>query len=352
MDCRVKPGNDACEPFMTDPVLVEVTRGERVESEHRGAIAVIDADGSVVMSVGDIDTPRYPRSAVKAMQSLVLVESGAADAFGFGDAELALACASHGGEPDHVATAAHMLKQAGLDATCLECGAHWPMNDDARMALARSGGEPTALHNNCSGKHAGFLCAATTLGEQTRGYVAADHPIQMEIKAILEDVTRHRLTDKDYAIDGCAIPTYAIPLRALAVGFARFGSGQGLVPGRVKAARRLLEACAAKPWYVAGTGRFDTEVMEHFGRRVFVKTGAEGVYCGAIPELGLGIALKCDDGATRASEVAMANVLAQLLTNDADRAALARWTTKPIRSVKGVEVGGVRPVPTAYTAPG
>lgn len=327
---------------MTDPVLVEVTRGERVESEHRGAIAVIDADGGVITAIGDIDAPRYPRSAVKALQSLVLIESGAADAFGFGDAEIALACASHGGEPGHVETAAHMLKQAGLDATCLECGAHWPTNEAARIALARSGSEPSALHNNCSGKHAGFLCAATTLGETTQGYVAADHPIQMEIKAILEDVTHHRLTAKDRAIDGCAIPTYAIPLRALAAGFARFGSGQGLAPGRVKAARRLLEACAAKPWHVAGTDRFCTEVMEQFGRRVFVKTGAEGVFCGAIPELGLGIALKCDDGATRASEVAMANVLAQLLKNDADRTALSRWTTKPVRSVKGLDVGLVR----------
>lgn len=337
---------------MTDPVLVEVTRGERVESEHRGAIAVIDADGSVVMSAGDIDRPRYPRSAVKAMQSLLLVESGAADEFGFGDAELALACASHGGEPDHVATAAHMLKQAGLDATCLECGAHWPNNEAARFALVRAGETPSALHNNCSGKHAGFLCAATTLGEDTSGYVAANHSIQMEIKAVLEDVTRHRLTDKDYAIDGCAIPTYAIPLRALAAGFARFGSGQGLVPGRVKAARRLLEACARKPWYVAGTGRFDTEMMEHFGRRVFVKTGAEGVYCGAIPELGLGVALKCDDGATRASEVAIANVLAQLLKDEADQTALQRWTTKTLKSVKGETVGAVRAAAAAYTPPG
>lgn len=337
---------------MTDPVLVEVTRGERVESEHRGAFAVMDADGSVVMSVGDIDRPHYPRSAVKAMQSLVLVESGAAEEFGFGDKELALACASHGGEPDHVFTAAHMLKQAGLNETCLECGTHWPNNEFARYALIRSGGKATALHNNCSGKHAGFLCAATTLGEETSGYVAADHPIQTEIRAILEDVTRHRLTDKDYAIDGCAIPTYAIPLRALAAGFARFGSGQGLVPGRVKAARRLLEACAAKAWYVAGTGRFCTEVMEAFGKRVFVKTGAEGVFCGAIPELGLGIALKCDDGATRASEVAMANVLAQCLTNDTDRTTLQRWTTKSVKSVKGLDVGAVRPVASAYTPPG
>jgi L-asparaginase II len=327
---------------MTDPVLVEVTRGTRVESEHRGAVAVADADGTLLMSIGDIDTPRFPRSAVKAMQALVLIESGAADKYGFGDTEIALACASHGGEPEHVATAARMLAKAGLDATCLECGAHWPLNETARMALARSGGAPSALHNNCSGKHAGFLCAAVTQGDETRGYVGIDHPIQQEIKATLSDITRHRLAAKDAATDGCAIPTYAIPLRALALGFARFGCGQGLAPGRMKSASRVLAACAAKPWFTAGTDRFDTEVMEHFGKRIYVKTGAEGVYCGAIPELGLGIALKCDDGATRASEVAMANVLAQILKSDADARALKRWTTKPVLSVKGERVGVVR----------
>lgn len=330
---------------MTDPVLVEVTRGNRVESEHRGAVAVADADGTLLLSLGDIDTPRYPRSAVKAMQALVLIESGAANAHGFADTEIALATASHNGEPEHVATASRMLAKAGLDATCLECGAHWPLDEAARMVLARNGETPSQLHNNCSGKHAGFLCTAVTQGEETRGYVGIDHPIQQEIKAILTDITRHRLTAKDAATDGCAIPTYAIPLRALATGFARFGCGQGLAPGRMRSASRVLAACAAKPWFTAGTGRFDTEMMEHFGRRVYVKTGAEGMFCGCIPELGLGIALKCDDGATRASEVAMANVLAQLLKNDAE--ALSRWMTKPVLSAKGATVGGVR-----YTPPG
>lgn len=325
---------------MTDPVLVEVTRGNRVESEHRGAIAVADADGALMMSLGDIDRPHFPRSAVKAMQALVLIESGAADKYGFGDTEIALSTASHNGEPDHVATASRMLTKAGLDLTCLECGAHWPLGDAARMALIRDGETPSQLHNNCSGKHAGFLCTAVTQGEETRGYVGIDHPIQQEIRAVIEDITRHRLTAKDAGTDGCAIPTFAIPLRALATGFARFGCGQGLAPGRLRSAKRVLAACAAKPWFTAGTGRFDTEVMEQFGRRVYVKTGAEGVFCGCVPELGIGIALKCDDGATRASEVAMANVLAHVLKNDAE--ALSRWTTKPVLTVKGERVGDVR----------
>lgn len=337
---------------MSDPVLVEVTRGDRVESIHHGAFAVADADGTVVMSVGDIDLPRFPRSAIKAMQALVMVESGAADEFGFADTEIALACSSHNGEPEHAATARRMLENAGLSESDLECGVHWPLGEDARLALAATGAKPTALHNNCSGKHAGFLCACVTRGDKTKGYVAVDHPIQQEIKAVLVDITRHRLGANDYALDGCAIPTWAIPLRALASGFARFGCGQGLSPGRLRSASRILSACAAKPWYVGGDDRLDTRIMGRFGKRVYVKSGAEGVFCGAIPELGLGIALKCEDGATRAAEVAMANVLAQLLKDDADQAKLSPFTTRAVRTLNGDEVGVVRAAASAYTPPG
>src|ERR1700760_2217930 len=142
---------------MRNPVLVEVTRGDRVESRHRGMVVVVDADGAIVFARGDVAQPVYPRSAVKAIQALPLIESGAADRFGFGDEELALACASHGGEPGHVATAARMLTAAGLDVGALECGAHWPMHEDSKLALAGAGEQPSALHNNCSGKHAGFV---------------------------------------------------------------------------------------------------------------------------------------------------------------------------------------------------
>src|SRR5579862_6074320 len=148
---------------MNNPILVEVLRGSLVESRHRGAVAVADADGGTLLALGDVTTPIFPRSAVKALQALPLVETGAADAFGFGDEELALACASHSGEPGHVTGVTRMLAKAGLDATALRCGAHWPMAQPATAALARSG-EPTALHNNCSGKHAGFICDACAIG--------------------------------------------------------------------------------------------------------------------------------------------------------------------------------------------
>src|SRR5262249_55911219 len=173
---------------MGNPVLVEVTRGPLVESSHQGSVAVVDADGRSVLALGDVARPVFPRSAVKALQALVLVEAGAAERYGLSQEELALACASHGGEPGHVTTATRMLARAGLDAGALECGAHWPIHQASAQALARSGGAPSALHNNCSGKHAGFLCAACAMGVDHHAYVRPEHPVQREVKAIMESL--------------------------------------------------------------------------------------------------------------------------------------------------------------------
>jgi len=327
---------------MNNPILVEVLRGSLVESRHRGAVAVADADGATVLAIGDVTTPIFPRSAVKALQALPLVETGAADAFGFGDEELALACASHSGEAEHVAGVTRMLAKAGLDAAALRCGAHWPMAQSAVAAVARTG-EPSALHNNCSGKHAGFLCVACAQGIDHADYWQPQHPVQREVRAVLENLTGATLSDDRCAIDGCSVPTWAIPLQNLARAFAKFGTGQGLAPERARAAARLRAACAQKPWYVAGTGRFCTEIMRLFGARVFVKTGAEGVYCGALPEVGLGIAFKCDDGAGRAAQAVMAALIARFLPlGDAERAALSCFVQPTLRNWNGFEVGSLR----------
>ena len=328
---------------MNNPILVEVLRGTLVESRHRGAVAVADADGAAVLAIGDVTTPIFPRSAVKALQALPLVETGAADAYGFGDEELALACASHSGEAEHVAGVTRMLAKAGLDAAALRCGAHWPMAQSAVAMVARTTGEPSALHNNCSGKHAGFLCVACAKGIDHADYWRPQHPVQREVRAVLENLTGATLSDDRCAIDGCSVPTWAIPLQNLAHAFAKFGTGRGLAPERARAAARLRAACTQKPWHVAGTGRFCTEIMQLFGARVFVKTGAEGVYCGALPELGLGIALKCDDGAGRAAQAVMAAIIARFLPlSDAERAALAPFVRPTLRNWNGFEVGSLR----------
>jgi L-asparaginase II len=328
---------------LANPVVVEVLRGARVESRHRGGGAIVDADGAVALAFGEIDEPVFPRSAVKALQSLPLVESGAADAMRLSEAEIALACASHSGATAHVETAAAMLAKAGLDVASLACGAHWPLGEEASRALSRAGQTPSPLHNNCSGKHAGFLCLACASGWESRGYEQAAHPVQRAAKAAIEEVTGTALGEDVCATDGCSIPTYAVPLRALALGFARLATGAGLGPRRAAAARRIFAAVAANPAMVAGEGRFDTEVMRLFGPRVFVKTGAEGVYCAALPELGLGFAVKADDGATRAAQAMIAALIGRFLPLDHDaRLRLAPFAAPILRNWNGIEVGALR----------
>jgi L-asparaginase II len=333
-----------------NPLLVEALRGGTVESFHRGAVAVVDADGAVHTALGDIDRPIFPRSAVKVLQALPLVESGAAERYGLSDEELALACASHGGEARHTAVAASMLAKAGVDVGALECGTHWPYHDAAIKALVAAGQQPSALNNNCSGKHSGFVCLGCLMaGEQDRraflsGYVKPDHPVMREVTAALQAATGVDLANAPVGTDGCSIPTYAVPLRQLALAFARVATGVGLSPGHAAAAARLRRAVATAPYMVAGTGRFDSRVMARLGERVFCKVGAEGVYCAALPTLGLGVAVKMDDGNTaRACEVVMAALIERLLPLADDEAVFMRgFSDAPIVNWNGIEVGRLR----------
>ena len=331
---------------MSNPVLVEVTRGDRVESRHRGAVVVSDAAGHRVFSLGEADMPVFPRSAIQAMQALVLVESGAADAFGFGPREIAVAQASHGGEPPHVETVTTMLACCGLDETALECGAHAPTNGAARNALREAGQPFTQLHNNCSGKHCGFLAAARHLGIATAGYVERRHPVQEMVRDVMESITGAPHGAENCGTDGCSIPTYAVPLASMARGFARFATGTGMGPERAAAARRLFAAATKNAFYVAGTGRICTEVMEALGGAVLIKTGAEGVFCGGVPERGLGIALKCEDGSTAGAQAMIAMVLGRLFPDHAEM--LRKWTNAPVRTRRGISIGEVRAVAAAF----
>jgi L-asparaginase II len=330
-----------------NPVLVEAWRGGAVESAHRGALAVLDADGGAVLALGDIERPIFPRSAVKALQALPLVADGAADALALSDEELALACASHNGEPAHVATAAAMLAKAGVDAQVLECGAHWPYREAFQREMAARGDVPGALHNNCSGKHAGFICLACHMAgarpllDFAKGYVRAGHPVMREVSAALQAATGWDLSRSPAGIDGCSIPTHAVPLRHLALGFARVATGTGLSDGHARAARRLRRAVAAAPFMVGGTDRFDTRVMQRLGERVFCKVGAEGVYCAALPGRGLGAAIKIDDGNNaRAAEVAMAALIEAFFTlDDAEAGFMRGFSELRLRNWNGIEVG-------------
>ncbi len=327
-----------------NPVVAEVMRANRVESAHRGAGAVVDGSGRVVKAFGDIERPVYPRSAVKALQALPLIESGAADRLNLTEAEIALACASHSGEEAHVATARSMLARAGRDAGALECGAQWPIGETAARALARSGRTPSALHNNCSGKHAGFICLACALSVDPNGYVAPGHPVQRLVTAALAEVTGARLSEETRGVDGCSIPTYAMPLRALAHGFARFATGQGLSPARSRAAARIRAAVAARPFLVGGAGRFDTEIMTMLGARVFTKSGAEGVFCAGLPDAGLGLAVKADDGAARAAQTMIAALIDRHGGFDDElKARLSHFISPRLLNWNGLAVGVLRP---------
>lgn len=326
-----------------NPVMVEVTRGAMVESRHRAALAVVDVQGRVILSAGDVERPVYPRSAIKPLQALGLVESGAAEAFNCSDAEVALACASHNGEAEQVTTVQRWLERIGCSEADLECGVQTPSYAPAWEALVLEGQKPTALHNNCSGKHAGFLTLARHLKVPIKGYIRWEHPVQQSLLGILEMMCGLDLRGAPRGIDGCGIPQIGIPLGNLALAMARFADPSDQPERRQQACARVARAMRAHPYMVAGSGRLCSRLISATRGRALAKTGAEGVYCVALPEVGLGIALKVDDGAGRAAELLVARVLQHLEVLDAEAAeALAADLQPVLRNRAGVAVGELR----------
>jgi L-asparaginase II len=326
---------------MQNPILVEVTRGPLVESVHRGAVAIARADGSLLFSLGDLDAPIYPRSSLKPIQALPLLESGAADAFELSSEEIALACASHSGEPMHTSRVAAWLKKIGCDDSNLACGPHFVRYEPVWTDMVRRGERPTRIHNNCSGKHTGFLTVARHWRIATEGYEHHDHPVQRAVAKALGELTDSG-GEFPWGIDGCAAPNFALPISAFAHGLAKFATPESLPESRAKAARRIFQAMVSHPELVAGTGRSDTILMRACGGRAATKAGAEAYYAGIVPEAGLGIALKIDDGAGRAAETAFAAVLEKLglLASDQEARNLVR---APVLNTRGQMVGERKP---------
>jgi L-asparaginase II len=293
-------------------LIVEVTRGNMVESHHRGHCVVADRTGKQVRTWGDAERVIYPRSAIKPLQAMALIESGAADAFQLKPTELALATASHSSTKKHVDIISDWLKRIGLSDLDIECAGHNPINREADVVLVRAKIAPRSIHNNCSGKHAGFLTTALHMGENTKGYSKPDHPVQQRLLEILSVMSDLNLTTAPRGIDGCGIPVIGMPLAALATALAKMADPKDLNTGRAEATKRIISAMTSYPNLIAGPRRFDTLTMGLGNGGFVVKTGAEGVYAGIIPKLGLGVALKIDDGAKRAAEAAMSAVLNQL----------------------------------------
>lgn len=326
--------------MLTAVPLVNVFRGEFLESIHTGHAVVARATGEIVESWGDPSLTVLPRSSAKMLQALPLAESEAGR--DLSAQQLALACASHSGATEHVSRVAGWLEELGMSEGDLLCGPQASRDKGLRLDMIRKGQPLTRIHNNCSGKHAGFLCLAHHLGAGP-DYVSPDHPVQIAVRAAFEDMCGE--DSPGFGIDGCSAPNFATSLAGLARAMARFaaaGQGRDL---RDAAAVRLREAMIAQPGLVAGHGRACTELMVAAKGRAAVKTGAEGVFVAILPDLGLGLALKIADGADRASEIAVAALLTRLGILEAEDPIVANYLDRPIRNWDGIVTGVSRPVP-------
>lgn len=329
---------------MSNPVLVNTLRGEVIENRHRGAIAICDPKGRLVHSWGEVDALVYPRSAIKPLQALPLVESGAADYFQLSGTELALACSSHSAEPDHTDTIRNWLARIELDEDALECGAHSPYDIKTAESLLISHIAPGRIHNNCSGKHTGMLTISRFLDEETHGYIEREHPAQQRWFDVLGEMADIDMRGLPWSRDGCGIPVIAMPLKATATAFARIAVPDDLPLTRASAVDRITTAIASHPFMVAGTGKLCTQIMGLTGRRVIVKGGADGVYTAMLKDQGLGVALKIDDGTGLAAEVAVLAVLNHLKALHRDEVdQLAERCRVPILNTRGVLTGYLEP---------
>ncbi|HYH82184.1 MAG TPA: asparaginase [Longimicrobium sp.] len=316
---------------------VELTRGAVVESRHRVHVAVVDAEGRLRAFAGDPDLVTYLRSAAKPLQALPLVDDGAFDRYGMTLEELALCCGSHSGSAAHTAVAEAILAKAAMTSDGLECGPHAPFDDDARRALEEAGLAAGRVHNNCSGKHAGMMMLARARGWDSAGYHRPEHPVQQRVLGEVARWTGLPLEAIGLAVDGCGVACFAMPLRQMALAFARFAAA---VRTGERGPATVVQAMTEHPEMVAGEGRIDTALMRVAAGRLFAKTGAEGMYCVGVPGAELGIALKVDDGASRAVAPAVLGVLRELdLISEDDLGELHAFAYPDLLNTRGEVVG-------------
>lgn len=332
------------------PVVARVLRGGRLESSHRGLAAIVAAGGRRLGGLGEAGRPVPIRSAAKPFQALPLLEAGGEQAFRLGDDEIALTCASHGGEPRHIRVVRRLLARGGFQESDLDCGAHPPMHEPSARALIRRGERIGAVHNNCSGKHAGLLLACRLFGFPAKDYSQPSHPLHREILARVADFCGVAEGEIPIAVDGCNLPVFILPLTALALGYAGLvaRSRAGETRAAAAARRRVVRAMEASPFMVAGSGRFTTDFLRAGRGRWIGKEGAEGVYAvgvAASPATAgeaIGLALKIDDGSSRPRDAVVVALLERLaLLSDRARSALSRYRFPAIRNVRGFVVGSV-----------
>jgi L-asparaginase II len=326
--------------MISNPILVQMRRGDMVESFFRGAYAVMDETGQFIDFAGDIDRLVYPRSALKPIQALGVMRSGAAEVFHLSLPEIALACASHNGEERHVRIVDHWLGRLGLSCDVLECGIHASMNKETMLEFVREGHHLTPAHNACSGKHASFVTQALYLKVPVKGYTAFDHPVQEYVNSTIEEVVEIDVKKAPKGIDGCQVPVIGMPLKKLARGMSKMARPEILGAVLARGAEKIITAIQTHPDLIAGTGRFCSAITQESGGRILAKMGADGVFCAILPERGWGIALKIDDGHLVAAEVALMGVLKKhnLLTENPN---WNRWANPPIMTWNKQVVGEI-----------
>ncbi|MFT5893462.1 MAG: L-asparaginase II [bacterium] len=327
-----------------NPVLVNRWRGNAIESRHRGAVAVVEASGQVFAALGDVQRAVFPRSAIKFLQAIPFVESGAIDAYSLDDRHIALSCSSHNGEPIHAGLAHDWLERIGCAHDDLECGAELPLHKVTQFELMAQGRGPQRHHHNCSGKHLGFLSTCKQLGDATKNYRLYNHVAQQRWFQVLESLTNTRVAQLPWGYDGCAIPTLALPLQRVALAMARFGVPARFEGERRTAVERIHAAITSNPYLVAGKERLCTSLMERLAPNILIKVGADGVYTAVIPEHELGVAIKIDDGNDAAARVALGAVLQTLgvLSSDESKA-LGEYFRPSVNNSRGETIGRIEP---------
>lgn len=325
-----------------NPLLVEILRGPVVESVHQVMAVVADRRGLVTGYLGNVDYLVMPRSCIKPLQAIPFVESGAIEKFGLDDRMIAMACASHRGEKQHLLVLAEWLQKMQKDETVLHCGPAWPAHEGTAHEMIRKSLRPSVLINNCAGKHLGFVATALMKGEDPTGYQLEDHPVQERLRRVMSDATRVNYDKLVWGIDGCGIPTYALPLQALAIG-GSYLLGETMGESRQEAVSRIFEAMRRHPQLVGGSDDFSSAIIEKTRGRTYVKSGAEGIYMAWMPDKGSCVALKVHDGHKRAAEVAMGSILRILggLT-ESEFLDLRTYTMPDILNSRGERVGEIR----------
>jgi len=320
--------------------LIEVLRNGFVESFHLGSAIIVDSDGTIIKGWGDYEMLIFPRSAVKMIQSLPLIESGALKSLGLGKEEVALACASHQGSKYHANKIKKWLSVIGLDKNDLKCGVQPPSASSDREILRKLEKSPSQLNNNCSGKHAGFLTVNKFLNFP-QNYIDVNHPLQKEIRNILSELSGEEIIN--YGMDGCSAPNFMCSIKGLALAMAKFSCPRKLGAVRSKAINFARESMYMNPYLVAGKNRACTELMQASQNPIIVKTGAEGVFLAAVPEKKVGIALKVFDGSSRASEACIASILVRLGALDQEHPLVKKRLFSEIKNWNGFQTGVVKP---------